>query len=128
MNEQLEMYQENILDHYKEPCNKKMLDKYSHTFRELNPLCGDEITLYLLVENGNITDVSFQGHGCAISQASVSMLTEKIKGMNLEDVMNLGKDDIFEMLGIPISHTRLKCALLSLKVLHNALEVDNVRN
>ncbi len=93
-----------------------MVDFNSH-YRDLNPLCGDEITIYVNVVEGIVKDVSFEGKGCAISQAAASMLTEEVKGMGIEDVKKLGKEDIFSLLGIPISYTREKCALLALKVI-----------
>ena len=120
----LELYQENVLDYYKNPRNKKTIEGCTHTARELNPLCGDELTIYFNVADEIVTEVGFQGTGCAISQAAISMLSEKLIGMNVEEVNNLGKEDIFELLGIPISYTREKCALLSLKVLHKSLEVS----
>ena len=120
----LELYKENIIEHYKNPANKSKLEKVS--FRELNPLCGDELSVYLLVEEGFVKDVKFDGQGCAISMAAMSMLTEKIKGLIVSEVAELGKEDILKMLGIPISHTRIKCATLSLKVVQGGLA--NVRN
>ena len=118
LNEEEEIYKENIIDHYKNPHNKKELVNYTFKRRELNPLCGDEITIYLETEEDKIVDVSFQGNGCAISQASVSLLTDHIKGMTTKEIKLLTDKNIFSLLGIPISYTRLKCALLS----HKALE------
>ncbi len=119
----LELYQENVLDYYKNPRNKCEIEEYTHTARELNPLCGDELTIYLNVKEGIVQEVGFQGTGCAISQAAISMLTEKLVGMNVVDMKKIGKEDIYGMLGIPVSYTREKCALLSKKVLHKSLEV-----
>jgi nitrogen fixation NifU-like protein len=116
-----ELYKENILDHYKNPRNKGKLEN-CHCHKESNPLCGDEIILYLVIEEGKIKEVKFEGYGCAISQASVSMLTEKLKGMLVEKAKTLTHDDIVKMLSIPISPVRMKCALLSLKTLHKGLE------
>ena len=115
-----EIYKENIIDHYKHPHNKGKID-HNKTHRELNTSCGDELTIYLNVKNNIIEDISFEGHGCAISQASVSMLTDKLKGMTIEETLKLNKDDILELLGIPISIVRMKCALLSLKTVQGAL-------
>ena len=116
------MYQENILDHYKSPRNFGKLENPSIHHHEKNPLCGDEIDMFLVIDkNKNIVDVKFYGHGCAISQASASMLTEKIKGKNINEIEKLSKEDILEMLGIPISPVRLKCALLSLDTLKNSV-------
>ncbi len=124
--EEEEIYTENIIDHYKHPHNQRELARYTVKQHELNPLCGDEITLYLELTGETIADASFQGHGCAISQASISMLTDLLKGKTLAEAQQLTQAEILTMLGIPISHTRLKCALLSLKTLHGGLH--HVRN
>jgi nitrogen fixation protein NifU and related proteins len=112
-----DLYRENILDHYRYPRNKGHLDNPDIHYHDVNPFCGDEITLELKVEDDRIVDVAFEGKGCAISQASASMLTEEIVGMTLDEVKTLDKDFIVEMLGIEIGPVRMKCALLSLKVL-----------
>jgi nitrogen fixation protein NifU and related proteins len=125
MNEEDELYKENILDHYKNPHNKKKIEHATHTHKEFNPSCGDEITLFLKVQNHIITDVGFEGTGCAISQASVSMLTEYIKGKSVEEIKKIKEEKILELLGISIGPSRLKCALLSLKTLQNSLEEGN---
>jgi len=116
-----ELYRENILDHYKNPRNKGKLSNAVEQ-KEINPLCGDEITIYLTIGSDKINKIKFEGHGCAVSQASISMLTEKVQGMPIEEAKKLTADDIIEMLGIPISHTRMKCALLSLKTLQKGLK------
>lgn len=118
----LNLYTEIILDLYKNPLNKGILENPTHEFFKNNPLCGDEIKIQLIIENDKIKEIKFNGTGCAISQASASLLTEKIKRMSIENIKNLNKDDILEMLHIPISQPRLKCALLSLDVLRGALE------
>ncbi len=116
------MYQENILDHYKNPRNFGKMDNASVHHHEYNPLCGDEIDLFLIIDkNKNVVDVKFYGKGCAISQASASMLTEQIKGKSIEELKKMAKEDILDMLGIPISPVRLKCALLSLDTLKNSI-------
>lgn len=126
LSEEEELYKENILDHYKHPHNKQKLEKYTCSHREFNPLCGDEITIFVSVKKSVIDNISFQGNGCAISQASASMLTDSIKGKTVEEVKRLGPWDVFNLLGIRISHTRSKCALLSLKTIQTALkEVKN---
>ena len=113
-----DFYRENILDHYRNPRNKGRLENATHSHEENNPLCGDVIRIDLHVTDDNVIDqVSFEGQGCAISQASASMLTEMIQGKTLDEVKQLGKEDILEGLGIEIGPVRLKCALLSLKVL-----------
>ncbi len=113
-----DMYRENILDHAQNPRFPGVLDPADIDHEESNPLCGDRLRLTLRVdENHRITAVAWEGDGCAISQASASMLGEQIMGKTLEEVRNISKEDIFEMLGIPLSPNRMKCALLSLQVL-----------
>lgn len=112
-----QFYREYILDHYKNPRNFGRLKSPDISHEELNPLCGDVIGMDLKVADGRIEDVRFHGRGCAISQASASLLTERIKGKTLEEARRIGKEDVMEELGIEISAARLKCALLSLKVL-----------
>jgi nitrogen fixation NifU-like protein len=113
-----DFYRENILDHYRNPRNKGRLENPTHTHEEHNPLCGDVLRIDLYVNGeGTIQEVRFEGEGCAISQASASMLTEMIQGKTLGEAKQVSKDDILEALGIDIGPVRLKCALLSLKVL-----------
>ncbi len=112
-----DLYQQNILDHWKHPRNSGQLDAPTVSREEVNPLCGDKLRLDMLIEDETIKDVRFSGRGCAISQAAASMLTEEIKGKPLAEVKALSKDDILDLLGIPIGYTRLKCALLGLKAL-----------
>ncbi|MBS3162447.1 SUF system NifU family Fe-S cluster assembly protein [Candidatus Woesearchaeota archaeon] len=121
LSEEEEIYKENILDYYKHPKNKKEL-KTKTKAHDKNTLCGDEITIYLRIKANKIQEATFTGNGCAISQASASMLTEKLKGLTLKQAKAISKDDILKMLGIPLSFMRTKCALLSLKVLNKALE------
>ena len=122
LTEEQEMYKENVIDHYKFPRNKKEMEDYTLKHRELNPLCGDQIAMFIKIENNAIKDISFTGSGCAISQASASLLTEKMKEKKIEEAKKIDQKEIFSLLGIPISHTRTKCALLSLKTFHHALE------
>jgi nitrogen fixation protein NifU and related proteins len=112
-----QMYREYILDHYKNPRNFGRLDGADISHEEYNPLCGDVVGMDFRVQEGRIEDVRFHGRGCAISQASASLLTERLKGMSLEDARTISKEDVLDELGIEISPARLKCALLSLKVL-----------
>ena len=117
-----DFYRENILDHYRHPRNKGELEHPTHTHEEDNPLCGDVVRIDLHVnEEDVIEEVAFSGRGCAISQASASMLTEMLEGKSVEEAKQISKDDILELLGIQIGPTRLKCALLSLKVLKAGL-------
>jgi nitrogen fixation NifU-like protein len=112
-----DFYRENILDHYRNPRNKGHLENPTHSHEEHNPLCGDVLHIDLHVNDEDvIQEVRFDGQGCAISQASASMLTEMIQGKTLEEAKQVDKEDILEALGIDIGPVRLKCALLSLKV------------
>jgi nitrogen fixation NifU-like protein len=118
------MYREHILDHYKHPRNFGVLDPASVDHEANNPLCGDEIRLTFNVDaDDKIADVKFSGRGCAISQASASLLTSRIKGKPLAEIKTIDRDQIVQMLGIPISPVRLKCALLSLAVLREGIEM-----
>jgi nitrogen fixation NifU-like protein len=113
-----DLYRENILDHYQNPRNFGELDDPDISFEDDNPLCGDVIRLDIkLDEEDRVSDIAFSGEGCAISQASASMLTEEILGKTLEEVKEIGKEDVLELLGIQLGPVRIKCALLSLKVL-----------
>ena len=116
-----DFYRDYILDHYRNPRNFGHLDHPDATAEDLNPLCGDKIRMELAVDaQGRVSDVRFSGKGCAISQASASMLTESVKGMPVEAVAKLSKDVVLENVGIGISPTRMKCAMLGLKVLKSA--------
>lgn len=117
-----DMYKENILDHYRNPRNKGTLENAEIRRVGQNPLCGDEIEVFITLDNSRIKDVRFNGSGCAISQAAASMLTERIKGASLEDVKTLERDDVVSLLGIPISATRVKCAILALVVVKQGIE------
>jgi nitrogen fixation protein NifU and related proteins len=128
LSEEEELYKENILDHYRYPRNNCPLEDATVKERAFNPLCGDDITIYIKADEEKVVDVSFTGQGCAISQASISMVTEKIKGMKLNHVKLLDQKAVLEMLGIPISYQRKKCALLSLKVVHQGIEILESKN
>ena len=113
-----DLYRETIIEHYKNPAHKGKLDPHDYGFADSNPLCGDHIEITLRTDAASVvTEAAFDGHGCAISQASADMLIDSIIGKPVEEIKGLDKDYVLEMLGIELGPVRLKCALLSLKVL-----------
>ncbi len=116
-----QLYREYILEHYKYPHNHGSLERVDMEAHDLNPLCGDELTFQVaLDDDGRVTEVAFDGHGCAISQASASMLSDELKGKTTEELLALDRQTVLDLLGIEISATRMKCAMLSLKVVKAA--------
>jgi nitrogen fixation NifU-like protein len=114
----MDIYREQIIDLYEHPLNHGTLDPSDFTYEEDNPLCGDVVRIDVrLDDEGRVAEVRWSGEGCAISQASASLLTEEIKGMTLEEIKAYPKEDLLELIGVPLSMARVKCALLSLKVL-----------
>lgn len=120
----MNIYQDIILDHYQHPRNFGILDGGGATSLE-NPSCGDSITMQIKITDNCIEDIAFTGKGCAISQASASMLTEFVKGKSLQEVDALSKDDILKLIGVDLSPARLKCALLGLQTLQKLLAKKN---
>jgi len=117
-----DLYREIIIDRYKNPNHKGHIDKSDYTFEDANPLCGDHIHIELKVDaDQNVIDAKFDGQGCAISIASTDLLLESVIGQNINDLKELNKQAILDLLGITLSPVRLKCALLSLKVLKAAV-------
>ena len=114
-------YREYILEHYRNPRNYGKLDNPDVHAEDSNPLCGDQLGMDLIVEGDLVKEVRFQGRGCAISQSAASMLSEMIEGKTVAEVRALGKEDVLDALGVPISPARTKCAFLSLRVLHRGL-------
>lgn len=118
-----DMYRELIIEHYKNPEYRGKLDPCDHCYQDENPLCGDELQITIRVsDDGTITDARFDGHGCAISQASADLLLEDVIGKNVEEVKEMTKEDVLDLLGLEtLGPARMKCALLSLKVLKAGL-------
>jgi nitrogen fixation protein NifU and related proteins len=119
-----ELYRDYILEHYKNPKNFGELPERDLEFHDKNPLCGDEMEVQIKVENGKIADLKWHGQGCAISQAAASIASEELIGMPVDDAATLDADWMLEHMGIEISATRRKCALLNLKVLRGAVTGD----
>lgn len=117
-----ELYRELIIEHYQHPHNTGRLEGASFAARELNPVCGDEIKLFIKIENSRVADVKFDGQGCAISQASASIVTDWMFGKTVEELRALREQDVLEMLGLGEGTARLKCALLPLNTLKKGLE------
>jgi nitrogen fixation NifU-like protein len=113
-----DLYRELIIDRYQNPRFQGTLDPHTHSYEDDNPVCGDHIRIDLRVDDKDmVTEAKFSGEGCSISQASADLLMEKITGMPIAEVRKIGKQDILDLLGIELGPVRLKCALLSLKVL-----------
>jgi nitrogen fixation NifU-like protein len=122
------LYRDFILEHYKHPHNKGTLDPHDLHFADSNPTCGDEMSMTLVLDTGRtaIADVAFDGRGCAISQASASILTDGLRGQGLDEVRDMNPKDLLDELGVPIGPARLKCALLAYKVLQGAVRGGEV--
>jgi nitrogen fixation protein NifU and related proteins len=116
-----QLYREVILDHYKNPRSHGLLDRPDVQAEGQNPLCGDEVTVSLRFDGDTISEVGFEGRGCAISQAATSMLTEIVQGKTADEVARMPKEELLDEIGIPLTPVRLKCAILGLGVLKVAL-------
>ena len=116
------MYNEELMDHYRHPRNKKKLESPDFTIADRNPSCGDEVAIEGCVADGVVTALSFRGAGCVISQAATSMLTEYAIGKKIDSILSMTKDDITAMIEMPLGPNRLKCALLCLMVLQEGLK------
>jgi nitrogen fixation protein NifU and related proteins len=122
------LYRDFILEHYRSPHNKGYLDPHDLHFADSNPTCGDEMSMTLRLDDARqeIADVAFDGQGCAISQASASILTDELRGKSLDEIRELDPKTVIDDLGVPIGPARLKCALLSYKVLQGAVRGGRV--
>jgi len=116
-----DLYRDYILEHYRRPHNFGVIEEPSATYEGANPLCGDRITMQLGVKDGVVEEIGFTGRGCAISQASASLLTDEVKGKPVEAVAGIEATDVLDLLGIDISPARLKCAMLSFESLQHLL-------
>jgi nitrogen fixation NifU-like protein len=119
-----ELYRDYILEHYKEPRNFGELSEHDLEYHDRNPLCGDEMEVHIVVDDGRIADLKWHGQGCAISQAAASIASEELIGMPVEEAAKLDADWMIDQMGIQISATRRKCALLNLKVVRGAVTGD----
>lgn len=117
----MNLYQENILDHYKNPRNFGTFANADIDHEEFNPLCGDRFHFYLRLNGGKVSEVRFDGYGCAISTASASMLTDQLIGKTTEEILQIGVKEILKNLGIELNPTRLKCALIGLETVQKGI-------
>jgi nitrogen fixation NifU-like protein len=118
----LDLYAEELISNYEHPHNKGKIDNPDAEMHEYNPVCGDDITIYIKVSGNKVVDVKFEGQGCAISMGTASMLTESIKGKSLSEITAMGFKDIVELIGVDPGPARLKCATISLKALQKAVQ------
>ncbi|HLD12514.1 MAG TPA: SUF system NifU family Fe-S cluster assembly protein [Candidatus Nanoarchaeia archaeon] len=116
-----ELYQEHIMEHYKNPKNKGIITNADIDYQEVNQLCGDEIHLTLTITNGKIATIKFEGKGCAISQSAASLMTEYLKGKTLTQAKKLAQEDVTKQLGVNVGPGRIKCATLIIKALHRGI-------
>lgn len=118
----MDLYAENILDHFKNPRGKRELSDSTVSHEEQNLACGDKLTIHLKIEDKKIKEAAWEGSGCAISLGAMSILWEKLEGMSVKEAAEMSSEDIIKMLGVPISKRRMKCALMCLNTLKKALE------
>jgi nitrogen fixation NifU-like protein len=117
-----EMYQDNIMDHYESPSHRGTLEHPTFEIRDLNPLCGDEVRIQAhLDDESRLAAVRFEGKGCVISLAAASMLMEEVEGKTLDEVKKMGRQGMLDLLGVPLTMMRVKCAMLALRALEKAI-------
>ena len=120
----MDMYSEKILDYYEHPPNKKKIENADYSATVDNPLCGDQVNVFLKIDGEKISQASFDGQGCAISQASASMMLENLEGKTPAEAKSVGETEVLKNLGVTISPARMKCAFLGLQALKKALETN----
>ena len=123
-----DIYSENIMDHYRDPRNSGSLENPDVKFHDSNPLCGDEINIEIKIENNKLKDVKSSCQGCAISKASSSIVSEKVIGKDIKDIMKLEKEFVLDLLKIPLNPMRIKCAMLFLRALQKSIAQYLVKN
>ncbi len=116
------LYREELLEHYRNPLNFGKLSDFTASAKQANPFCGDDVEIFVLLDKNRVVNIGFEGKGCAISMAGASMLTERAKGKTKEELTKFSQKDMLALLGIEVSETRKKCALLALSVLKDCLE------
>jgi len=121
------IYREQLMEHYKNPQNRGKMDNAQVEVVGNNPLCGDEISMQLKVEDSKIKDIMFDGSACAVTVASSSILTEAIKGKSLEEAKKMSKEELLDLLGVELTTSRVKCASLPLEALHNLIQMYESR-
>ncbi len=120
-----DMYIQEIIDLYKHPLNFGVIENPTHSHKEFNSLCGDEIIVQLIIKNEKVKDIKFQGHGCAISIASASLLTDYVKNKDIKEISKLNVENVKKLLGIEISPGRVKCATLALEAIKRSVNKEN---
>ena len=117
------LYKKKIIDHYKNPRNEGKIDDFTHKHHLANTVCGDEFTVYLKIEGDKIVDIGYEGSGCAVSFAGISMLSEKIRGLGVEEILKQGDDYMLDMLGMKGKSPRVKCATVGLEAVKRAINM-----
>jgi nitrogen fixation protein NifU and related proteins len=122
------LYREQLLDYYKNPTNKRIMQDYDLHKKDSNPLCGDEIEVFVKLEDAKIKDISFTGTGCVISMSVASMLMEYLEGKSVDEIKNMSREQLLDMVGLKLTPTRVKCAMLSLNALKKSMIEESDKN